>query len=383
MPSRHAEPTVRVLLLITSAVVLLLTIMLVFIVRPTNSTLVWVFVGVVAAAVGSLVFSAGAMAIRRLVDRRIERHREEGTRLTAEGKRADEAKREQSTQEQSVPTERSAPIRLEQEPSEQLERKSLAGESQARDRPHFTTDPSNPSRPRAAPAVVGSVPVKSPEAVAAVLSEIEPFRWLDEQVLRHAAERWAQRVVAKGTTIFVQEELGDRMFVLVEGMVKLVMRSSGGDVIELVRHTPPAVFGEVAVLDGGPREASAEAVQQSRLVVVTREDFLRLLRSDAQVADAMLRSLGTMVRRTTRQIGDLVFLDVQGRVARQLLQLAGGAGTSTPPITRSEIADMVGGARQTVNLALRRLEQRGHIRMAGRRIHILDQEALRRRAAGR
>jgi CRP/FNR family transcriptional regulator, cyclic AMP receptor protein len=221
--------------------------------------------------------------------------------------------------------------------------------------------------------------IVDPHQVADLLARLELFSALDERVLRDAAERWAQRVVAKGTAVFVQEELGNRMFVLVEGMVKLVLRSPRGSVIELVRHRPPAVFGEVAVLDGGPRSASAEAVQQSRLIVVTREDFLRLLRSDGQVADAMLRSLGTMVRRTTRQISDLVFLDMQGRVARQLLQLAGEAGTSTPPITQSEIADMVGGARQTVNLALRGLEQRGHIRMAGRRIQILDQEALRRR----
>jgi CRP/FNR family transcriptional regulator, cyclic AMP receptor protein len=71
-------------------------------------------------------------------------------------------------------------------------------------------------------------------------------------------------------------------------------------------------------------------------------------------------------------------MDMQGRVARQLLQLA-GAGTLTPPINQSELADMVGGARQTVNLAIRGLEQRGCIRMAGRRIRILDKQKLRRR----
>ena len=214
--------------------------------------------------------------------------------------------------------------------------------------------------------------------IAELLARVELFGALDEQVLRHVAARWPQRVVPRGATIFVQEELGNRMFVLAEGMVKLILRSSRGHVIELVRHRPPAVFGEVAVLDSGPRSASAEAVEQSRLVIVTRDDFICLLRSDARVADAMLRSLGAMVRRTTRQISDLVFLDMQGRVARQLLQLA-GAGTLTPPIIQSELADMVGGARQTVNLAIRGLEQRGCIRMAGRRIRILDKEKLRRR----
>jgi CRP/FNR family cyclic AMP-dependent transcriptional regulator len=211
-----------------------------------------------------------------------------------------------------------------------------------------------------------------------VLARAPLFGALDDRVLRQLAGRLPQRVVAKGAAIFVQEELGDRMFVLAEGVVKLVLRSARGQVIELVRHRPPAVFGEVSVLDGGPRSATAEAVQESRLLVIAREEFLRLLRSDMQVADALLRSLGEMVRRTTRQMSALVFLDMPARVARQLLQLAGDDGTATPPVTQSELAEMVGATRQTVNRALRGLEQDGHIHM-GRRIRILDAESLRQR----
>jgi CRP/FNR family transcriptional regulator, cyclic AMP receptor protein len=157
--------------------------------------------------------------------------------------------------------------------------------------------------------------------------------------------------------------------VLVEGAVKLILRSAeGSNIIELVRHRPLAVFGELAVLDGGPRSASGEAVQQSRLLGVGRDELIRLLRSDGQVADAMLRSLGAMVRRSTRQIIDLAFLDMQGRLARQLLQLAGDGHSLLPLVSQNELASMVGSARQTVNLALRRLEQEGRIRLAGRRI---------------
>jgi CRP/FNR family transcriptional regulator, cyclic AMP receptor protein len=218
-----------------------------------------------------------------------------------------------------------------------------------------------------------------PLRVADLLARVPLFSALDDQVLHEVAERWGQRVVTKGAPIFVQEELGDRMFVLAEGLVKLVLRSPEGRVIELVRHRPPAVFGEVAMLDGGPRSASAEAVEHSRLIVVNRVEFIRLLRSDGQVADAMLGSLGTIVRRTTRQMSDLVFLDMQGRVARQLLQLAGDDHAPMAPISQSELASMVGGARQTVNQALRRLAQQGLIRLDGRSIQIVDHEALQRR----
>jgi CRP/FNR family transcriptional regulator, cyclic AMP receptor protein len=142
------------------------------------------------------------------------------------------------------------------------------------------------------------------------------------------------------------------------------------------------VFGEVAVLDSGPRSASAEAVEQSRLVIVTRDDFICLLRSDARVADAMLRSLGAMVRRTTRQVSDLAFLSLQGRVAAKLLDLAEPDQVRTRRVTQVELATMVGGARQTVNQALRSLESRGYIRSSGRMFEILDRDQLRRLAGG-
>jgi CRP/FNR family transcriptional regulator, cyclic AMP receptor protein len=169
------------------------------------------------------------------------------------------------------------------------------------------------------------------------------------------------------------------MYVLAEGAVKLYVSSRDGGIVELVRHRPPAAFGEVALLDGGPRTASAQAVERSVLLVVTREELLRLLRSDEKLAEALLRILGAMVRRTTRQVSDLAFLDLQGRVAGQLLALAGDGGGSarTRQVTQAELASMVHGARQTVNQALRSLEARGYIRADGRSFEILDRERLK------
>jgi CRP-like cAMP-binding protein len=168
------------------------------------------------------------------------------------------------------------------------------------------------------------------------------------------------------------------MYVLAEGAVKLFVASRNGGIVELVRHRPPATFGEVALLDGGARSASAEAVERSTLLVVTRAELLRLLRAEDQVAEALLRTLGTIVRRTTRQVSDLVFLDLQGRIARQLLALAveDEQTAHTRRVTQAELASMVSGARQTVNQALRSLESRGYIRADGRSFEILDRERL-------
>jgi CRP/FNR family cyclic AMP-dependent transcriptional regulator len=215
---------------------------------------------------------------------------------------------------------------------------------------------------------------------ADVLGRTELFGGIDESMRRRIAEHVAERVVERGQCVFTQDQSGDRMYVLAEGAVKLFVSSRDGGIVELVRHRPPATFGEVALLDGGPRSASAEATERSVLLVVTRAELLALLRSEEQVAEALLRTLGTIVRRTTRQVSDLAFLDLQGRVARQLLVLAGngnGSGTArTRQVTQGELASMVSGARQTVNQALRSLETRGYIRADGRSFEILDRERL-------
>jgi CRP/FNR family cyclic AMP-dependent transcriptional regulator len=215
---------------------------------------------------------------------------------------------------------------------------------------------------------------------ASLLGNVEPFRGLDERARLTIVEHARRRVVDKGQMVFWQDDPGEAMFVLLEGSVKLVLVSRDGELIELHRHDAPAIFGEVALLDGGPRSASAEAVERSTLLVVTRPELLRLLRTDEQVAEALLSVLGAMVRRTTHQINDLAFLDLQGRVAAKLLDLTEPDGDRTRPITQVELATMVSGARQTVNQALRSLESRGYIRADGRVFEILDRGQLRRLA---
>jgi CRP/FNR family cyclic AMP-dependent transcriptional regulator len=227
----------------------------------------------------------------------------------------------------------------------------------------------------------------TPEQIAELLAETDLFGVLDPATLEEAASRTLVRVVEKGQTIFVQDEPGDRMFVVAEGAVKLVVRSAQGEVVELARHWRPATFGEVALLDGGTRSATAEAVEPATLVVVTRDELIHLLRSDPQVVDRVLKALGGLIRRADQQATELVFLDLPGRLARRLLELAETPGDGpegprprTRRVTQTELANMVGGSRQSVNIALRSLERRGFIRLVGWSIELLDPAELRRRA---
>jgi CRP/FNR family transcriptional regulator, cyclic AMP receptor protein len=233
----------------------------------------------------------------------------------------------------------------------------------------------------------------TPRQIAELLAETDLFGVLEASTLAEVAERTMVRVVEKGQTIFVQDEPGDRLFAIAEGSVKLVVRSAQGEVVELARHWRPAVFGEVALLDGGPRSATAEAVERTTLAVVTREELIGLLRSDPQVVDRVLKALGELIRRADLLATELVFLDLPGRLARRLLELAetpdgpaDGADRKdagrlrTRRVTQTELANMVGGSRQSVNIALRSLEKRGHVRLVGWTIELLDPNELRRRA---
>jgi CRP/FNR family cyclic AMP-dependent transcriptional regulator len=228
----------------------------------------------------------------------------------------------------------------------------------------------------------------TPQQIVELLAETDLFGVLEAATLAEVADRTLVKVVEKGQTIFVQDEPGDRLFVLADGAIKLVVRSAQGEVVELVRHWRPAVFGEVALLDGGPRSATAEAVERTTLVVVTRDELIRLLRSDPQIVDRVLKALGGLIRRADLQATELVFLDLPGRLARRLLELAEGPGASpnkdgrlrTRRVTQTELANMVGGSRQSVNIALRSLEKRGFVRLSGWTIELLDPTELRRRA---
>jgi CRP-like cAMP-binding protein len=228
----------------------------------------------------------------------------------------------------------------------------------------------------------------TPKQIAELLAETDLFGVLEPATLMEVAGRTLVKVAEKGQTIFVQDEPGDRLFVIADGAVKLVVRSAQGEVVELVRHWRPAVFGEVALLDGGPRSATAEAVERTSLVVMTRDELIRLLKSDPQIVDQVLKALGGLIRRADQQATELVFLDLPGRLARRLLELAEAPGDSpsqdgrlrTRRVTQTELANMVGGSRQSVNIALRSLEKRGFVRLVGWSIELLDPAELRRRA---
>ena len=225
------------------------------------------------------------------------------------------------------------------------------------------------------------------DRIAAVLAETSLFRDLDDDARRALAPEIVPRSYRKGDLIFSQGDQGESLFIVAEGLVKLSLTSLEGAEMVLATLRPPSVFGELAVLDEGPRTASARALQVTTLLALTRPSFLRVLVGNPQLAEALHRSLGTIIRRTLQQASDLVFLDLPGRVAKLLLALAAEQGQVVEggirldlDVTQSTLAGMVGGSRPSVNQSLRSFQEKGLLELSGREILIRDLEKLRRRA---
>jgi CRP/FNR family transcriptional regulator, cyclic AMP receptor protein len=226
-----------------------------------------------------------------------------------------------------------------------------------------------------------------PETAAAHLATTRLFGELDPAALSGLAERAVERSYKKGQLLVYEGDPGDSVFVVVEGLVKVMVTSEEGEEMVLVTLRPADTFGELSLVDGGPRSASAEAVEPTKVLIVTRPILLELLEAHPSLTDALLRSLGALARRLTEQAADLVFLDIHGRMAKLLLTLAEERGKESGDgvvldlnLTQADLAAMVGGSRQSVNQTLRSFESRGYLDIEGRIIRLKKPAELRRRA---
>ena len=221
---------------------------------------------------------------------------------------------------------------------------------------------------------------------AEVLGRTELFGGLAPGTLETIAARGIVRSYPKGQVLFYQYDPGEALYVILEGRVKAFVTSEDGAELNLGVFESPSILGEVALVDGGPRSASAEVVSPAKLLVFTRATFFSLLGEHPPLVESYLRSLGKLIRRLQDRTEDLVFLDLHGRVAKLLLSFAEDAETGPEgtlldlKVTQGELAAMVAGSRPTVNQILKTFEGRGYLSIAGRQIVVKNEDALRRLA---
>lgn len=231
-----------------------------------------------------------------------------------------------------------------------------------------------------------SLPMKSEQA-AELLAQTRLFGGLGAENLQAVAAQAVVRSFRKGTIVVSEGEPGGACYVIASGSAKVFVSSPHGQEMVLATLRPPDAFGELALLDGEARSASVEALEDIVALALARSTLLEIARQQPAIADALLCSVGSLVRRLTTQTADLVFLDLEGRVAKLLVGLAEERGTSLEEntvldlaLTQRDLASMVGGSRQSVNHILHALQSRGFLELHGREVLIVEADKLRRRA---
>lgn len=222
---------------------------------------------------------------------------------------------------------------------------------------------------------------KSPSDLSATVTALRGIaflRELDDGAIRHLAAASRMVGVHRGEDLFLEGEPCRGMFLLLEGAVKIYRAAASGREQILAIETPGGVVAELPLLDGGAYPASCAALEESRLLLVPRPAFEDLLQSRPQVALVMLRVVGQRLRHLVLLVEDLSLLGVPQRLGKYLLSLAQRKGPRFRlTLSNQEIANRLGTVREIVSRNLHRFEQQGVIRIEGRRIEILDEEALR------
>jgi CRP/FNR family transcriptional regulator, cyclic AMP receptor protein len=213
------------------------------------------------------------------------------------------------------------------------------------------------------------------------------FTTCDAPVLQTVASRLRVRRFRRNEVIFHQGDAGDSLHIIAAGSVKIVLPSAEGDEAIIATLRPPDFFGELALLDGQPRSATATAVDPVETLTLSRAVFLELLNAHAELRDALLAALVGELRRLTGHVEELHFLDLAGRLARRLVQLtsqtppsASGEVALDWPYTQSDLAAMIGGTRQSVNKLLGGLIAEGLVRIEREHLVVTDVAALEQRA---
>lgn len=186
--------------------------------------------------------------------------------------------------------------------------------------------------------------------------QVSIFASLNDDDIRELLPLAKRRTFRSGEVIFHRDDPGQVLYVIKEGKVKICLVSPDGQEISLVVFGRGEYFGEQALLDGLPRSADAIALEKVECYTLQRSDFHNAIMQNPKIAIQVLEVLSKRLRNTDQQVEDLIFLDVYGRVAKKLLDLAETHGMKVDTgiridmrLTQQELASMVGASRESVN----------------------------------
>ncbi len=217
------------------------------------------------------------------------------------------------------------------------------------------------------------------------LKNIPIFSSLSEKHLEELSEIMLEKTYRKNQVIFDQGDPGNSLIIIKSGLVKISLVDSNNHEFIIKTFSMNDFFGEMSLLDCGPRSATATAVEDTLALIIFRDNFIGLIQKNPSVALGMLTELSNRLRTTTENISNLTFFDAYGKVARCLLDLADKIGKKEETglamqltLSRQELANMSGLSRETFARILKEFQIRGCLKVQGKKILILDEKIMRR-----
>ncbi len=205
------------------------------------------------------------------------------------------------------------------------------------------------------------------------LKDIPMFRGLREDKLHALTAKAVTESIPKNVIVITEGEFTRSLYVILSGKVKVYLNDENGKELVLDAKGPGEYFGEM-VLDDGPRSASVVTVEPCQFAIISMADFREVLIEQPEIALQVITNLIRMTRGLNGNVRSLALLDVYGRVARMLLDLAvddGGNQVIQEKLTQQEMANKVGTSREVINRILRDLATGGYIKVEDKKIIII------------
>ncbi|MFO7685687.1 MAG: Crp/Fnr family transcriptional regulator [Desulfobacterales bacterium] len=207
-----------------------------------------------------------------------------------------------------------------------------------------------------------------------LLKHIPIFSCLDDDALDRLARVAVRKKFTRNTVLLSEGDITDSLYVIVSGKVKTIITDENGREIILSISGAGDYFGEMALIDGEPRSATIVTREACRLLVFSKEDLKEILRTNPDMVFSLLKGLVKRLRETDKKIESLALMDVYGRIAQLLMQMAIAKEdfyVIDEPLTHQEIANMVGASREMVSRILNELSRGGFIRVEKKIITVL------------
>jgi CRP/FNR family transcriptional regulator, cyclic AMP receptor protein len=216
------------------------------------------------------------------------------------------------------------------------------------------------------------------------LKKIALFADLPAPVVQKLSETVELREIRRRQVIYLPGDPGQSVFFVNGGRVKISKVTRDGKELTLAYRGPGEIFGELCMLEGGPREEMAEAMENAMITELTRDEFEKMVQQNGMLGYRLTKAMLQRRREVENKVEQLLFKDVNAKLAELLLRLGNeygvqsGRGTLVAlKITHQEMANLIGSTRETVSLTLSMFKKKGLIQTDGRKVIISDREGLR------